>query len=84
MCEFSPPPPPPPSLSLSLSVAVILRLAQTVYTWSERDGEVAVVIEKIGSNERVITTSLFINPITARGVTLIVCIKFSKFKFSVY
>ena len=46
--------------------AVVLRLASTVYTWSEGDGEVTVVIEKIGVNERIVSTSLQVNPITAR------------------
>jgi hypothetical protein len=44
---------------------VIVRLGSTAYTWSEGDGEVAVVIEKIGSNERVISASLQAEPMTA-------------------
>ena len=47
--------------------AVIVRLGSTAYTWSEGDGEVAVVIEKIGSNERVISASLQAEPMTALG-----------------
>ncbi|CAI8022690.1 Endothelin-converting enzyme 1 [Geodia barretti] len=46
---------------------VIVRLGSTAYTWSEGDGEVAVVIEKIGSNERVISASLQAEPMTALG-----------------
>ena len=34
---------------------VILRLEQTNYTWNEGAGEVSVVIELIGINERVVS-----------------------------
>jgi hypothetical protein len=46
---------------------VILRLASTAYTWSEGDGVVTVVIEKIGTNERNISACLQADPQTARG-----------------
>ena len=62
-----------PTLCLSslLLPAVILRLASTAYTWGEGDGEVAVVIEKIGSNERVVSTTLQSNPMSALGIVMI-------------
>ena len=46
---------------------MILRLASTAYTWSEGDGVVTVVIEKIGTNERNISACLQADPQTARG-----------------
>ena len=53
--------------SLSLSLAVTVRLSSTAYTWSEGDGEVAIMVEKIGSNERVISATLQADPMTALG-----------------
>ena len=46
---------------------VILRLEQTNYTWNEGAGEVSVAIELIGINERVVSTTLQVNPMTASG-----------------
>ena len=46
---------------------VILRLEQTNYTWNEGAGAVSVLIELIGVNERVASTTLQVNPMTASG-----------------
>ena len=53
----------------STTSAVIVRLSSTTYTWTEGDGEVTVLIEKIGTNERSISASLETHPRSAKGTT---------------
>lgn len=53
----------------STTSAVIVRLSSTTYTWTEGDGEVTVLIEKIGTNERSISASLQTHSRSAKGRT---------------
>ena len=53
--------------NISCSV-VTLRLGETSYTWSEGAGVVTVVIELIGTSERVISTTLQASPMSALGM----------------
>ena len=46
----------------------MLRLGETSYTWSERAGVVTVVIELIGTSERVISATLQASPMSALGM----------------
>ena len=50
-----------------LLTAVVIQLSTTAYTWSEGDGEVVIVMEKIGTAERDVTATLQAVSLTAEG-----------------